>query len=57
MTTMLQGSHRSVLAGVMKCDIVVNEFELQSRYYPGSLNKFLDLFRMGTFIDRTHMKL
>ena len=23
----------------------------------GSLNKFLDFFRMGTFIDSTHMKL
>ena len=23
----------------------------------GSLNKFPDLFRMGTFIDSTHMKL
>ena len=23
----------------------------------GSLNKFLDFFRMGTFIDDTHMKL
>ena len=23
----------------------------------GSLNKFPDFFRMGTFIDRTHMKL
>ena len=23
----------------------------------GSLNKFLDLFRMDTFIDSTHMKL
>ena len=23
----------------------------------GSLNKFSDFFRMGTFIDSTHMKL
>ncbi len=23
----------------------------------GSLNRFLDIFRMGTFIDSTHMKL
>ena len=23
----------------------------------GSLNKFLDFFRLGTFIDSTHMKL
>ena len=23
----------------------------------GSLNKFADFFRMGTFIDSTHMKL
>ena len=23
----------------------------------GSLNKFPDFFRMGTFIDRTHMRL
>ena len=25
--------------------------------YTGSLNKFPDFFRMGTFIDSTHMKL
>ena len=25
-------------------------------YIRGSLNKFLDFFRMGTFIDSTHMK-
>ena len=24
---------------------------------PGSLNKFPDFFRMGTFIDSKHMKL
>ena len=26
-------------------------------YIGGSLNKFPDFFRMGTFIDSTHMKL
>ena len=26
-------------------------------YIQGSLNRFLDFFRMGTFIDSTHMKL
>ena len=26
-------------------------------YIRGSLNKFPDFFRMGTFIDSTHMKL
>ena len=26
-------------------------------YVRGSLNKFPDFFRMGTFIDNTHMKL
>ena len=26
-------------------------------YLQGSLNKFPDIFHMGTFIDRTHMKL
>ena len=25
-------------------------------YVRGSLNKFTDFFRMGTFIDTTHMK-
>ena len=25
-------------------------------YIRGSLNKFQDFFRMGTFIDSTHMK-
>ena len=28
-----------------------------SSYIQGSLNKFPDFFRMGTFIDSTHMKL
>ena len=27
------------------------------KYIQGSLNKFPDIFRMGTFIDNTHMKL
>ena len=27
------------------------------RFLRGSLNKFPDFFRMGTFIDSTHMKL
>ena len=26
-------------------------------YIRGSLNKFPDFFRMGTFIDSTHMKI
>ena len=26
-------------------------------YIRGSLNKFPDFFRMGTFIDSTHLKL
>ena len=26
-------------------------------YIRGSLNKFPDVFRMGTFIDSTHLKL
>ena len=30
---------------------------VQSFYLRGSLNKFPDFFRMGTFIDGTHMKL
>ena len=30
---------------------------LQRGYILGSLNKFPDFFRMGTFIDSTHMKL
>ena len=29
----------------------------QQRLLRGSLNKFPDFFRMGTFIDSTHMKL
>ena len=29
----------------------------QSEIVRGSLNKFPDFFRMGTFIDSTHMKL
>ena len=32
-------------------------FMHQSVYIQGSLNKFPDFFRMGTFIDSTHMKL
>ena len=28
-----------------------------SKHVQGSLNKFPDFFRMGTFIDSTHMKL
>ena len=30
---------------------------LQAFKLRGSLNKFLDFFRMATFIDRTHTKL
>ena len=30
---------------------------LINTYTRGSLNKFPDFFRMGTFIDSTHMKL
>ena len=28
-----------------------------TNYIRGTLNKFPDFFRMGTFIDRTHMQL
>ena len=45
--------------------IVLAQSETQSlvqdlnsvRQIQGSLNKFLDFFRMGSFIDSTHMKL
>ena len=30
---------------------------VKKMYLQGSLNKFPDFFRMGTFIDSTHMKL
>ena len=30
---------------------------VSDKSYTGSLNKFPDFFRMGTFIDSTHMKL
>ena len=32
-------------------------FASESADIQGSLNKFPDFFRMGTFIDSTHMKL
>ena len=39
--------------------IILNIYELEwfSFMVRGSLNKFPDFFRMGTFIDSTHMKL
>ena len=36
-------------------DIPMNKME--QNHIRGSLNKFPDFFRMGTFIDSTHMKL
>ena len=35
----------------------VNEYIYIYIYLQGSLNKFPDFFRMGSFIDSTHMKL
>ena len=34
----------------LKCNALFSDIR-------GSLNKFQDIFRMGTFIDSTHMKL
>ena len=34
-----------------------NKIAIVSGYIRGSLNKFPDFFRMGTFIDSTHMRL
>ena len=36
----------------IRIDSGMNAWEIR-----GSLNKFPDFFRMGTFIDSTHMKL
>ena len=33
------------------------KFDHTEQMVRGSLNKFPDFFRMGTFIDSTHMKL
>ena len=47
----------------MKVDIPLNKETKQNQTQVsifnirGSLNKFPDFFRMGTFIDSTHMKL
>ena len=38
-------------------DTVEVKFFIFLIYNRGSLNKFPDFFRMGTFIDSTHMKL
>ena len=37
--------------------IKTNETQVNYLNIRGSLNKFPDFFRMGTFIDSTHMKL
>ena len=39
------------------CNIYLNFFLIWFIVLQGSLNKFPDFFRMGTFIDSTHMKL
>ena len=49
----LQAIARGILPEIMECVLEVREFKLLR----GSLNKFPDFFRMGTFIDSTHMKL
>ena len=36
---------------------VTDQLFVYKTYIGGSLNKFPDFFRMGTFIDSTHMKL
>ena len=36
---------------------VDDHYATGASYIRGSLNKFPDFFRMGTFIDSTHMKL
>ena len=41
----------------MKVDNVIYIYIYIYIYIRGSLNKFLEFFRMGTFIDSTHMKL
>ena len=35
----------------------LNLFLYLCQHIQGSINKFPDFFRMGTFIDSTHMKL
>ena len=40
------------LSSYLKINNIILQFQLQ-----GSLNKFPDFFRNGTFIDSTHMKL
>ena len=45
------------MAQVLNSSLEVSEFELQSYYLRGAYDKFPDFFRMGTFIDSTHMKL
>ena len=37
--------------------IYIDTVYILTQYIRGSLNKFPDFFHMGTFIDRTHMKL
>ena len=41
---------------IMIIDYLKNIFRAGVIYIWGSLNKFPDFFRMGTFIDSTHMK-
>ena len=40
----------------LKMDLALNNLQITNQLR-GSLNKFPDFFRMGTFIDSTHMKL
>ena len=41
----------------LKLELTVGILEIYFHYIQGSLNKFADFFRMGTFIDSTHIKL
>ena len=48
--------YQSMLGYLCLTIIVFNHIFIHS-YIHGSLNKFPEIFRMGTFIDSTHMKL
>ena len=39
------------------CDLKISPPNAEQQFIRGSLIKFPDFFRMGTFIDSTHMKL
>ena len=45
------------LTGIKLKDEKVSEGENETTDLRGSLKRFPDFFRMGTFIDSTHMKL